>query len=55
MSGVLGEVRYGYRMFKGRFVLSITATAGAGRRVTGTRTYHTCVPKSKRHYARGKL
>ena len=40
---------------KGRFVLSITATASDGRKVTGTRTYHTCVPKSKRHYAQGKL
>jgi hypothetical protein len=40
---------------KGTFVLSITATASDGRKVTGTRTYHTCVPKSKRHYGPGKL
>jgi hypothetical protein len=29
---------------KGTFVLSITATTSDGRSVTGTRTYHTCVP-----------
>jgi Protein of unknown function (DUF642) len=40
---------------KGTFVLSITATASNGQKVTGTRTYHTCVPKSKRHYGPGKL
>jgi len=32
---------------KGTFVLSITAKASNGQSVTGTRTYHTCVPKSK--------
>jgi len=31
---------------KGTFVLSITAKASNGQSVTGTRTYHTCVPKS---------
>ena len=40
---------------KGTFVLSITATASDQRKVTGTRTYHTCVPNSKRHYPQGKL
>jgi YVTN family beta-propeller protein len=40
---------------KGTFVLSITAKATNGRTVTETRTYHTCVPKSKRHYAPPKL
>jgi NHL repeat len=34
---------------KGTFVLSITARASNGQSVTGTRTYHTCVPKSKSH------
>jgi hypothetical protein len=34
---------------KGTFVLSITAKASDGRSVTGTRTYHTCVPKRKSH------
>lgn len=34
---------------KGTFVLSITAKTSDGRSVTGTRTYHTCVPKSKSH------
>jgi hypothetical protein len=36
-------------------VLSVTATASNGQKVTGTRTYHTCVPKGKRHYGQGKL
>ncbi len=40
---------------KGTFVLSITATASNGRKVTGRRTYHTCVPKSNSHYAPPKL
>jgi alpha-tubulin suppressor-like RCC1 family protein len=40
---------------KGTFVLSITALASDGRTVTGTRTYHTCVPKGKSHYAAPKL
>jgi alpha-tubulin suppressor-like RCC1 family protein len=40
---------------KGTFVLSITAKAGDGRTVTGTRTYHTCVPKLKSHYPTPKL
>jgi len=40
---------------KGTFVLSITAKASNGRVVTGTRTYHTCVPKSKSHYPAPKL
>jgi hypothetical protein len=40
---------------KGTFVLSITAKASNGQSVTGTRTYHTCVPKSKRHYPAPKL
>jgi YVTN family beta-propeller protein len=40
---------------KGVFVLSITATASDGRSVTGIRTYHTCVRKSKRRYASPKL
>ncbi len=34
---------------KGTFVLSITAKATNGRTVTGTRTYHTCVAKRKKH------
>jgi hypothetical protein len=40
---------------KGTFVLSITAKASDGQSVTGTRTYHTCVPKSKRHYPAPRL
>jgi YVTN family beta-propeller protein len=40
---------------KGTFVLSIIATATNGRRATGARTYHTCVPKGKRHYRAPKL
>jgi hypothetical protein len=40
---------------KGTFVLSITAKASNGQSVTGTRTYHTCVPKSKSHYSAPKL
>jgi YVTN family beta-propeller protein len=40
---------------KGTFVLSITAKASNGQSVTGTRTYHTCVPKSKSHYAAPRL
>jgi hypothetical protein len=40
---------------KGTFVLSITARASNGQSVTGTRTYHTCVPKSKSHYPAPKL
>jgi Regulator of chromosome condensation (RCC1) repeat len=40
---------------KGTFVLSITAKASNGQSVTGTRTYHTCVPKSKSHYVAPKL
>jgi len=40
---------------KGRFVLTITATASTGRKVTGTRVYHTCVPKRKAHYSAPKL
>jgi YVTN family beta-propeller protein len=40
---------------KGTFVLSITAKASNGQSVTGTRTYHTCVPKSKSHYPTPKL
>lgn len=40
---------------KGTFVLSITAKASDGQSVTGTRTYHTCVPKSKSHYPTPKL
>jgi len=34
---------------KGRFVLSITARTSDGRTVSGTRTYHTCVPVGKPH------
>lgn len=34
---------------KGRFVLSITAKTSDGRTVSGTRTYHTCVPAGKPH------
>ena len=40
---------------KGTFVLSITVKATNGQTVTGTRTYHTCVPKSKSHYGAPKL
>jgi hypothetical protein len=40
---------------KGTFVLSITAKTSDGRSVTGTRTYHTCVPKRKSHYPAPKL
>lgn len=40
---------------KGTFVLSITAKASNGQSVTGTRTYHTCVPKSKSHYGAPRL
>ncbi len=40
---------------KGTFVLSITAKASNGQSVTGTRTYHTCVQKSKSHYPTPKL
>lgn len=40
---------------RGTFVLSITAKASNGQTVTGTRTYHTCVPKGKSHYAAPKL
>jgi YVTN family beta-propeller protein len=40
---------------KGTFILSITAKASNGQSVAGTRTYHTCVPKSQRHYGPGKL
>lgn len=40
---------------KGTFVLSITAKTSNGQSVTGTRTYHTCVPKSKSHYPAPKL
>ncbi|HUB36537.1 MAG TPA: hypothetical protein VL972_06905 [Solirubrobacteraceae bacterium] len=40
---------------KGTFVLSITARASDGRTVTGTRTYHTCVPKRKSHYPAPRL
>jgi alpha-tubulin suppressor-like RCC1 family protein len=40
---------------KGTFVLSITAKASNGRTVTGTRTYHTCVPKSRSSYPVPKL
>ena len=40
---------------KGTFVLSITAKASNGQSVTGTRTYHTCVPKSQSHYGTPKL
>ena len=40
---------------KGTFVLSITAKASNGQTVTGTRTYHTCGPKSKSHYPTPKL
>jgi alpha-tubulin suppressor-like RCC1 family protein len=40
---------------KGTFVLSITAKASNGESVTGTRTYHTCVPKGKGHYTPPKL
>lgn len=40
---------------RGTFVLSITALASDGRTVTGTRTYHTCVPKGKSHYAAPRL
>jgi YVTN family beta-propeller protein len=40
---------------KGTFVLSITAKASNGQSVTGTRTYHTCVPKLKSHYPAPKL
>jgi hypothetical protein len=43
------------RLPKGTFVLSITAKASNGQSVTGTRTYHTCVPKSKSHYPTPKL
>lgn len=40
---------------KGTFVLSITAKASNGQSAAGTRTYHTCAPKSKSHYAAPKL
>ena len=40
---------------KGTFVLTITAKASNGQSVTGTRTYHTCVPKSKSRYPTPKL
>jgi hypothetical protein len=40
---------------KGTFVLSITANASNGQSVTATRTYHTCVPKSKGHYPAPRL
>jgi len=40
---------------KGTFVLSITAKATDGQSVTGTRTYHTCVPKRRSHYPAPKL
>ena len=40
---------------KGTFVLSITAKASNGQTVTGTRTYHTCVPKSKNSYPAPRL
>jgi hypothetical protein len=40
---------------QGTFVLTITAKTSDGRTVTGTRTYHTCVPKLKSHYPAPKL
>ena len=40
---------------KGTFVLSITAKASSGQSVSGTRTYHTCVPKSRSHYPSPKV
>ncbi len=40
---------------KGTFVLTIAAKASNGQTVTGTRTYHTCVPKSKSHYGTPRL
>jgi alpha-tubulin suppressor-like RCC1 family protein len=40
---------------KGTFVLSITAKASNGQAVTGTRTYHTCVPKSNNSYPTPRL
>jgi hypothetical protein len=40
---------------KGTFVLSITADASNGQSVTGTRTYHTCVPSSKNSYPAPRL
>jgi YVTN family beta-propeller protein len=40
---------------KGTFVLSITAKASNGQTVTGTRTYHTCVPKGKNSYPAPRL
>lgn len=40
---------------KGTFVLSITANASNGQSVTGKRTYHTCVPKSKSSYRAPRL
>jgi alpha-tubulin suppressor-like RCC1 family protein len=40
---------------KGTFVLAITAKTSDGRSVTGTRTYHTCVPKSKSSYPAPRL
>ncbi|HUC87118.1 MAG TPA: hypothetical protein VMR75_02210 [Candidatus Saccharimonadales bacterium] len=40
---------------KGTFVLSITAKASNSRTVTGTRTYHTCIPGRKHHYPTPKL
>jgi sugar lactone lactonase YvrE len=40
---------------KGTFVLSIIAKASNGQSVTGTRTYHTCAPKSKSDYPTPKL
>jgi hypothetical protein len=40
---------------KGTFALKITATATNGETATGTRVYHTCVPKSKSHYPTPRL
>jgi uncharacterized protein (DUF2147 family) len=40
---------------KGTFVLSITARASDGQSVSGTRTYHTCVPRGNGHYGAPRL
>ena len=35
---------------KGTFTVRIVATRTNGRRITGRRTYHTCVPKRRTHH-----
>jgi len=50
LSGLRSHARVDLKgLPKGTYTLRITATTTAGRRISGTRTYHTCVPKRTPH------